>query len=154
MKRDETLLGFDFGRKRIGVAVGQTVSATASPLLILDNRKNTPWTAIGRLLRSWRPSRLIVGVPLHMDGTEQELTACARRFMRRLSGRYLLPVHGVDERLSTVEARRRAGPHAAHVDSLAAQIILESWLNEWTARQSGEPPAEAPGHTHPPCHAR
>ena len=140
VKQVETLLGFDFGLKFIGVAVGQTVSATASPLRILASDKGVPWSAITALLHTWHPARLVVGVPLNMDGTEQKMTQCARRFMRRLGGRSGLPVHGVDERLTTVEARDRAAARRGRVDAIAAQVILESWLN---AQRTSHPDADS-----------
>ena len=135
-----TVLAFDFGLKRIGVAVGQGVTATASPLTSLKavNQK-TDWEGIARLLAEWRPDRLVVGLPLNMDGSEQELTRAARRFSRRLEGRFHLPVELVDERLSSVEARSRmAGEtrdwrraeQAGEVDRRAAQVILETWFEQ------------------------
>lgn len=124
-----TLLGLDYGRKRIGVAVGQTVTRTASPLTVLNVVKRRPdWDALSRLIRSWRPDALVVGLPLRMDGKEQPLTGDARRFMRQLQGRYGLPVYGVDERLSTSEARGWDRARRAALDAVAAQVILEAWL--------------------------
>jgi len=124
-----TLLGLDYGRKRIGVAVGQTVTRTASPLTVLNVVKRRPdWDALSRLIRSWRPDALVVGLPLRMDGKEQPLTGDARRFMRQLQGRYGLPVYGVDERLSTSEARGWGRARRAALDAVAAQVILEAWL--------------------------
>ncbi|GAB6041530.1 Holliday junction resolvase RuvX [Endothiovibrio diazotrophicus] len=135
-----TVLGFDFGLKRIGVAVGQGVTATAAPLTTLKavNGK-TDWAGIERLLAEWRPVLVVVGLPLNMDGSEQELTRAARNFGRRLEGRFHRPVAFVDERLSSVEARERlAGrvrdwhraEQAGTVDREAAQIILQSWFDQ------------------------
>ncbi len=127
-----TLLAFDFGTRNIGVAVGQTVTGTASPVGSVAVRRGAPdWDAIEALLRRWRPDALIVGLPLNMDGTEQWTTALSRRFARRLEGRFSLPVHLVDERLSTREARERLGATGrrdAEDDPVAAQVILEGWL--------------------------
>ena len=129
-----TLIAFDYGEKRIGTAIGQTVTRTATPLKTVPVRRTKPdWIAIDRLIDAWKPDALVVGLPLNMDGTEQWITAHARRFANRLHGRSGLPVHLADERLSTREAwtrliesgERRDGP-----DPVAAQIILEGWFAE------------------------
>ena len=127
------LLAFDFGHKRIGVAVGQTITRTASPLSVLPARCGRPaWDTVRRLVEDWMPDALVVGLPLNMDGTEQPLSADARRFADELRHRFGLPVHYADERLSTREARRRPGPGASqdvkNQDAVAAQIILEGWI--------------------------
>nr|VFJ97879.1 MAG: putative holliday junction resolvase [Candidatus Kentron sp. LFY]VFK00481.1 MAG: putative holliday junction resolvase [Candidatus Kentron sp. LFY]VFK19224.1 MAG: putative holliday junction resolvase [Candidatus Kentron sp. LFY] len=138
-----TLLGFDPGSKRIGVAVGQTLTETANPLGTVAVRGNTPdWEAIDGLVTAWEPDGLVVGLPLNMDGTEQTMTRTARRFCNQLAHRYGLPVYGADERLSTREAKGRLfseGRLHAEDDSVAAQIILETWFSEWK------------NHTAPPC---
>jgi len=130
--RTRTLLAFDYGTRKIGVAVGQTLTATASPLEIITVRRSAPdWAAIARLIETWRPDALVVGDPLNMDGSEQTLTRAARRFGRQLAGRFHLPVHSADERLSTVEARSRMVERGLPVqddDPVAAQIILETWF--------------------------
>ncbi|HEY5700965.1 MAG TPA: Holliday junction resolvase RuvX [Gammaproteobacteria bacterium] len=127
-----TLLAFDFGLKRIGVAVGQTLTGTATPLEIVSVKNNRPdWAVIARLVETWSPDALVVGLPLNMDGSEQEMTNHARRFSRRLNGRFNLPVHLADERLSTREAKSRMVENSAAADSadaVAAQVILEGWL--------------------------
>ncbi len=137
MTRPRTLLGFDYGHKRIGVAVGQTLTATATPLTTVRVTAAEPdWAGIGELIETWQPDALVVGIPLNMDGTEQATTRTAREFGRELARRFRLPVHSADERLSTVEARRRlveAGRHALDEDPVAAQIILEAWLQEHQA---------------------
>ena len=129
-----TLIAFDFGEKRIGTAIGQTVTRTATALETVPVRRKKPdWAAIDRLIDAWKPDALVVGLPLNMDGTEQWITAHARRFANRLHGRSGLPVHLADERLSTREAwtrliesgERRGGP-----DPVAAQVILEGWFAE------------------------
>jgi putative Holliday junction resolvase len=130
----ETLLAFDYGEKHIGVAVGQTLTSTANPLETIRVMGARPdWSAITRIVGAWQPDALVVGLPLNMDGSEQKVTRRARRFGEQLLGRFKLPVHLVDERLSTREARDRlAGEGRAGSDDhpIAAQIILESWLNE------------------------
>ncbi len=126
----KTLLGFDFGKKRIGVAVGQSITGTASPIGIVNITRNRPdWEKIRQLVRDWRPDALVVGIPLNMDGTPQPMTRAAEKFSRQLQGQFHLPVYGMDERLSSFEAGNRAGRDMP-VDAVAAQVILESWLNE------------------------
>jgi len=132
-----TLLGFDFGTRRVGVAVGQEVTGTARPLTTLRSPNGAvDWTAISRLIEEWRPDALVVGLPLHMDGTEQEMTRAARRFGNRLRGRYNLPVFTVDERLTSDEAERLLGESGESteqkeaVDAVAAQLILQAWLEQ------------------------
>lgn len=133
----ETLLGFDFGTKSIGVAVGQQLTGTARALTALKAQDGTPdWKLIEKLLKEWQPNYVVVGLPLNMDGTEQELTARARKFANRLHGRFGVRVELQDERLSTVEARadlfERGGFRAlqkGQVDSQSAVIILEDWFD-------------------------
>lgn len=130
----ETLLAFDYGEKHIGVAVGQTLTGTANPLeTIRVNGARPDWSALARIVGTWQPDALVVGLPLNMDGTEQKVTRRARRFSEQLLGRFKLPVHLVDERLTTREARNRLaceGRAGSDDHPIAAQIILESWLNE------------------------
>jgi putative Holliday junction resolvase len=132
----QTLLAFDFGMRRIGVAVGQRVTGTATPLRTLRARNGRPdWSELAALVREWQPDALVIGLPLNMDGSEQPLTGRARQFGRQLTERYRLPVLEVDERLSTREAwQTRSGtstfPTDGEIDKLAAAIILETWLHE------------------------
>ncbi len=133
---EQTLLGFDFGLRHIGVAVGQTYTRTAQPVTTLAAHKGVPeWPEITKLIQTWRPHALVVGIPLNMDGTEQPLTRAARRFAKALEKQTQLPVHSMDERLSTVEARAHLFAQGGYkalkkqaIDSMAAQLILESWL--------------------------
>ena len=105
------VLGFDYGTERIGVAVGQTLTETASPLTTLDAHGRDPdWAAIDRLVKEWRPAALIIGIPRNMDGTDSEMTARASRFLRQLRARHRLPTFGVDERLTTFSRARIACP--------------------------------------------
>ena len=130
-------MAFDFGTRRIGVAVGDTGPAIAHPLTTIDTPSaDTRFAAIAALVDEWHPALLVVGLPVHMDGNEHEMTERARRFARRLEGRFRLPVEMVDERLSTRDATSLL--HAAGVDSrrqksvrdqVAAQTILQSWLD-------------------------
>lgn len=131
-----TLLAFDYGLKRIGVAVGQTLTGTARPLQTVAVKNNRPdWPEIEQLIKTWLPDALVVGLPLNMDGTEQEMTNHARQFSRRLHGRFRLPVHFADERLTTREANWRLVEDGGgrNPDAVAAQFILEGWLSH-TAR--------------------
>lgn len=130
-----TFLGFDFGSKRIGVAVGQELTRTARALVTLKNRNGAPdWEAIGRLIEEWQPAALVVGLPLNLDGTDHEITRLARRFGNRLRGRYNLPVYTMDERLSSAEAEAQLAERGrfekADVDKVAAQLILQGWLEQ------------------------
>ena len=133
-----TLLAFDFGTKSIGVAVGQRITGTARPLPAIKAQDGTPdWNLIERLLKEWQPDEIIVGLPLNMDGTEQPLTARARKFANRIHGRFGVEVKLHDERLSTVEARsglfEQGGYRALNkgkVDSASAVIILESYFEQ------------------------
>ena len=141
-----TLLAFDYGERRIGVAVGERAALTASPLAIVQVRNGRPdWQTLDGLVAEWAPAALIVGLPVEMDGSRHPLAARAERFARRLQERYRLPAHMSDERLSSCEARSRATDPRAPLDALAAQVILEGWLNQAGA----SPPAasEAP-HAH------
>ena len=127
-ERDETLIGFDFGSSRIGAAVGNTLTASARPLAQIDNRVSARgFDAIGRLLTEWQPQRLVVGRPLHPDGTPHDMTARCERFARQLHGRFGLPVDLVDERYSTVEAESGRGS-GRNIDAQAAAIILQQYL--------------------------
>ncbi len=126
----KTLLCFDFGSKRIGIAVGQSVTQTASPLQTVRNKNNKPdWNGIEKLIKEWQPDALIVGVPLNTMGEVQEMTIASEKFMRQLHGRFHLPVYGIDEYLSSFEAMQRMG-RTTDLDSVAAQAILETWLTE------------------------
>jgi putative Holliday junction resolvase len=128
------LLAFDYGTRRIGVAVGDTVTASARPLATVRVRGGRPdWVAVGRLVADWRPSRLVVGLPLDLDGGEQPASVGARRFSRQLGQRFGLPVDLADERLSSRAAVTRIadrGRRDTAVDPVAAQIILEGWFSQ------------------------
>ena len=131
------VLGFDYGTSRIGVAVGQTLTGTASPLTTLDAHGRDPdWAAIDRLVEEWRPVALIIGIPRNMDGTDSEMTALASRFLRQLRARHRLPTFGVDERLTTFDAEQRLAEAGlprdrarGEIDRVAAQLILETWFS-------------------------
>ncbi|AVQ88241.1 MULTISPECIES: Holliday junction resolvase RuvX [Plesiomonas] len=133
-----TMMAFDFGTKSIGVAIGQEITATARPIASLKARDGIPdWEQLQKLLNEWKPDLVVVGLPLNMDGTEQPVTACARKFANRLQGRFGQKVVLHDERLSTVEARSHlfaSGGFRAldkgRVDAASACVILESWFEQ------------------------
>lgn len=143
-----TLLGFDFGTRRIGVATGQTITGSVSALTTLTSVNDKPdWHTISELIQEWQPDLLIVGLPLNMDGTDTGITPMVRRFGNQLKGRYNLPVEMVDERLSSVEARSRLHDDITlrhkrfdreQVDQIAAQVIVQSWLAQ-QQHEKGEP---------------
>lgn len=126
-------LGFDYGSHKIGVAVGQRVTATATPLLTLSQVRNKPdWDRINRLIREWHPTELVVGLPQETADGQGHMAEAARRFARQLHGRYQLPVHLVNEHLTSREAWSQLGGAAARdvtrVDAYAAKLILETWF--------------------------
>lgn len=132
-----TALGFDYGMRRIGVAVGQTVTRTASPLATLPARDGQPdWTAVRRLIDTWQPDVLVVGLPTTADGSPHALAAPITRFARRLAGRFGLAVEFVDERLSSHAAAALACDSRHGVDAHAAALILETWLAPNDARET------------------
>lgn len=138
MSDSQSVLAFDYGEKRIGVAIGQSITGTATPLHVLQAKNGQPnWLEIGQLLEEWQPDYLLVGLPLNMDASEQLLTQRARKFSNRLQGRFSISVKMMDERLSSVEAREQLfsvagfkGLKNNSIDSHAACLILESWFRE------------------------
>jgi putative Holliday junction resolvase len=136
-----TLLAFDFGTKRIGIAVGNTVSDTARPLSTINDEKNdVRFTAIGALIQEWQPAALVVGLPCNDDGTPHEMTALCRRFANRLKGRFNLPVLLVDERYTSAAASSVLDDEGIHgrkqktlIDQYAAQQILQAYFDEPSA---------------------
>ena len=139
MTQYRTLLGFDYGSKRIGVAIGQELTRTTHGLRTLHNHQSGPdWPAIGALIKEWQPALLVVGMPHNMDDTPHPLAESVRDFGKQLEQRYNLPVVWVDERLSSLEAEsqlsnsdhsRTRKRDKANIDKLAAAIILQTWLN-------------------------
>lgn len=132
-QRASTLLGFDFGSRKIGVAVGQTLTGTATALTTLRSRNNKPdWVAIERLVRDWQPGAAVLGLPVNMRDIEESWADQVRRFARQLEGRFGLEVHLVDERLTSRAAREHLGlrfdARDDCIDATAAKLILETWL--------------------------
>ncbi|MDB6063433.1 MAG: Holliday junction resolvase YqgF [Verrucomicrobiaceae bacterium] len=134
-KKPACILAFDYGTQHIGVAIGQTITHTASPLAAISAKDGVPnWDNIGALISEWKPDHLLVGLPLNMDGTASDMSQRAEKFARRLHGRFNLPVITWDERLSSFEARGELLARGERnfksggVDSLSARLILESWF--------------------------
>ncbi|MCK5697978.1 MAG: Holliday junction resolvase RuvX [Gammaproteobacteria bacterium] len=147
-----TFLGFDYSQNKIGIAVGQRLTGTANPLTtLLSPHKHINWSGIDNIIEQWHPVALIVGLPLTMDGEEQETTQAVKIFGKQLNKHYNLDIHYMDERLTSREAshllgydgitspRRYSKPgkkvkknkrQGHDIDQLAAQLILQSWLNE------------------------
>ena len=136
--QDETYLGFDYGEKNIGVAVGQRITGTATGIETIRVHSHVmKWQAIERLVETWRPNGFVVGLAYQPDGSENPITRPTLRFCRQLEGRFGLPVHTMDEQLSTMESRqifyqnrnKRSDEFTDYKDSLAAQLILQTWLS-------------------------
>ena len=131
----KSLLGFDFGTAQIGIAIGQTVTSTATSLAIITARNGIPdWRALGEIISEWQPELMVVGLPLNMDDSESELSQRARKFARRLHGRFNIDTLMMDERLTSREAKaahRHLGKRDLDkVDHIAAALILQSWLDQ------------------------
>lgn len=131
--REATLLAFDYGEKRIGVAIGNALTRHARALAVVPNRnREFRFEAMGKLIGEWKPDALVVGLPCHPDGTPHEMTQLAKRFGNQLNGRFSLPVAWVDERYSSVAAdldMRDSGVSADMRDAEAARIILQQYLD-------------------------
>lgn len=116
------VLGLDFGTRRIGVAIGNTITGEARPLAVVQERGDAVWDKLSAIVAQWQPDRLVVGVPRHPDGAPHEMTARCERFARQLRGRLRLPVDEVDERYSSAVVEGGA-------DDAAAAVILQQWLD-------------------------
>lgn len=135
-KAPQTLLGFDFGTKSIGVATGQMITATAQPIDAIKANDGIPnWDIVEKVITEWQPDLVVIGLPLNMDGTEQLITQRAKKFANRLNGRFGVKIALQDERLTTASAKEfifeRGGFKAldkGKVDSISAALILESWM--------------------------
>jgi len=134
-------LCFDYGSKRIGVAIGNSLIGTARPMKVVDNHSGTPdWQSIDQCMEEWTPKALLVGIPLTAEGEKQDMTHHASGFAKRLKKRYNVPVFDADERFSSIEAQQelqkmrargqRGKTQHADVDKLAAALILERWFSE------------------------
>jgi putative holliday junction resolvase len=138
MSSEDTLLAFDYGEKRIGVAVGNMLLKQARALLIIENRnREYRFQSVADLLAEWRPQRLVVGLPVHPDGAPHAMTQQAKRFGNQLNGRFGLPVVWVDERYSSVAAAEFADdPAWRGLDAEAARIILQQYFDEGEAARA------------------
>jgi putative Holliday junction resolvase len=133
-----TVLAFDFGERRIGIAVGEHLLASATPLMTIDNESNEiRFQMITKLVNEWQPRLLVVGLPLSLDGTEHAVTQLCKKFARRLNGRFNLPVALIDERYSSAEASQllneagiRGRAQKEMLDQVAAQTILQSYFDQ------------------------
>lgn len=139
MNKTLTVIGLDYGTKKIGVAVGQNLTNTAMGIAVIAVRKQEPdWQQLDALVQQWKPGAFVVGMPYNMDGTENDMTKAASRFALTVSARYDKHCHTIDERLSTRAAREITRENAerigkkpndrAKVDAMAAQLLLESWF--------------------------
>lgn len=131
----QTVIGFDYGEQRIGIATGQTISASATPLITLNAINQKPdWNKIEKIIEEWQPDALIVGLPLFLDGSASDMTKKASRFARQLEGRFHLPVHLINESLTSFEAEQHLTKKNQHnkqeIDKIAAAIIVQSWLEQ------------------------
>lgn len=138
----KTVLGFDFGTSWTGIAVGQTLTAQATPLEAIKSIRQKPnWQLIEHLIQEWQPQRLIVGLPTMLDGEPDEMTEVAKKFSRQLHGRFHIDTDLVDERLTTREAYLVAQESEQYkskpeIDSIAAVLITESWLRNHSRKQT------------------
>ncbi len=134
----KTVLGFDYGERRIGIATGQTISQSAAPLITLNAINQKPdWSSIEKIINEWKPDALIVGIPRYLNGDASDMTEKAERFCRQLEGRFRLPIYTVNESLSSSEAEqrlkqtRKIDQHNKHeIDKMAAAIIVQRWLEQ------------------------
>lgn len=136
-QRQGTALGFDYGERRIGVALGNGITRHAQPLCVIQNASVAHrFAEIEKLIQNWQPSHLVVGFPLHKEGGAQKMTQLAKRFGNQLHGRFHLPVLWVDERYSTMAAEMEVRHNAAALDAQAACIILQQYFDETLAAAS------------------
>jgi putative Holliday junction resolvase len=132
-----TVIGFDLGTVYTGVAVGQTITGQANPLRALKSKQRKPdWSSIESLIKTWHPQKLIVGLPTHLDGSDDEMTEAAKKFSRQLEGRFHIDTVLVDERLTTREAydisiESGEFKEKQQIDSISAALLTESWLREY-----------------------
>lgn len=135
---NRSILGFDFGSKSIGVAIGQEVTGTASPLPALKAKDGIPnWDAIAAIYQEWEPQIVVVGLPLNMDGSHQQITFAAKKFGNRLHNKFKVPIENYDERLTTTDAKARLFElggfkklEKGKIDSVSACLIVEGWIEQ------------------------
>lgn len=135
---ERTVIGFDFGKKYIGVAVGQEITGTATALGSVKAKDGIPqWESLEKHLKEWQPDYIVVGLPLNMDGTEQQLTKDAKKFGNRVFGRFGIPIEFQDERLTTASAKENLFASGGYrnlkkdnVDAESAKLIIESYFEQ------------------------
>jgi len=131
MVSNNLVMAFDFGLRKIGIAVGQPITATATPITVITATDGIPdWRVIEQLIDEWQPVLLVVGLPLNMDGSESTMSQLARKFARKLNGRFNIAFEMMDERLTSFEARPESKDASRPFDHLSAQLILESYFRK------------------------
>ena len=138
-----TVMSFDYGTVKIGIAIGQSISSTAEPLTIIKAKDGIPdWSQITSLIENWDPDFFVVGLPYNLDGSNSEFLQRALKFANRLNGRFNIPTFGIDERLSSEAAKEKykigslKNTIRKEIDDVAAQIILETWFSEYNKNTS------------------
>lgn len=137
-QREGNIIGFDFGQRRIGVAIGNNISKTAQPLITIESTTNNQtFEAIQKIMEEWRPVSIVVGVPFNVDGSEHKVTNLSKKFAKQLEQKYLLPTHLIDERYTSIEANHELKDKKMDlkkkkllIDQIAAKIILQSYLDQ------------------------
>lgn len=137
-QREGNIIGFDFGQRRIGVAIGNNISKTAQALITIESSTNNQiFEAIQKIMDEWRPISIVVGVPFNVDGTEHKVTNLSKKFAKQLEQKYLLPTHLIDERYTSIEANHELKDKKIDlrkkkllIDQIAAKIILQSYLDQ------------------------
>ncbi len=131
MVSNNLVMAFDFGLRKIGIAVGQPITATATPITVITATDGIPdWRVIEQLIDEWQPVLLVVGLPLNMEGSESTMSQLARKFARKLNGRFNIAFEMMDERLTSFEARPESKDASRPFDHLSAQLILESYFRK------------------------
>jgi putative Holliday junction resolvase len=131
MASNNLVMAFDFGLRKIGVAVGQPITATATPITVITATDGIPdWRVIEQLIDEWQPVLLVIGLPLNMDDTESTMSRLARKFARKLNGRFNIAFEMMDERLTSFEARTEVKDTSRPFDHLSAKLILESYFRK------------------------
>ena len=137
-QREGNIIGFDFGQRRIGVAIGNNISKTAQPLITIESTTNNQtFEAIQKIMDEWRPVSIVVGVPFNVDGSEHKVTNLSKKFAKQLEQKYSLPTHLIDERYTSIEANHELKDKKIDlkkkkllIDQIAAKIILQSYLDQ------------------------
>jgi len=137
-QREGNIIGFDFGQKRIGVAIGNNISKSAQALITIESASNNQkFEAIQKIMDEWQPVSIVVGVPFNVDGSEHKVTNLCKKFAKQLEQKYALPIHLIDERYTSIEASYEIQHKKIDlkkkkllIDQIAAKIILQSYLDQ------------------------